>query len=78
MRVTAHPPLAALCALVGPLVSTSANRSGQPTVRGPDRLRLKLRLDGVLRAPLGGLSGPTEIRDGRTGALLRPGSAPIP
>jgi L-threonylcarbamoyladenylate synthase len=76
VRVTDHPLAAALCrAFGGPLVSTSANRSGQPPARAgwPLRLRFGCALDAVLEAPLGGRSRPSEIRDLATGELLRAG-----
>jgi L-threonylcarbamoyladenylate synthase len=75
VRVTAHPPARALCRLAGPLVSTSANRSGRPPAIDPATLRQRLFVDYLLRGPLGGHGGPTEIRDGRTGRILRPGAS---
>jgi L-threonylcarbamoyladenylate synthase len=78
VRVTAYPPTAALCQLVGPLVSTSANHSGRPAIR--DRLRCRAVLgrwlDAVAPGECGNLSGPTEIRDALTDQVLRPPSAP--
>jgi L-threonylcarbamoyladenylate synthase len=74
VRVSAHPPVAALCeAFGGALVSTSANLSGRPAPRhrgelDPALLRL---LDGVTEGETGGLSRPTPIRDARSGAELR-------
>lgn len=74
VRVTAHPLSAALCRVFGrALVSTSANRSGASPARSALAVR-RLFGDGVatiLHGPLGGLSGPTPIRDGTTGGLLR-------
>ncbi len=74
LRVTAHPLAAALCHAVGhPLVSTSANRSGQRPLRTPLGVQRVLgkNLDCLLHGPLGGQRGPTEIRDGLTGGVLR-------
>jgi L-threonylcarbamoyladenylate synthase len=74
LRVTAHPPAAALCrAFGGALVSTSANPHGEPPARTAQALEdyFGERLDGVLEAPLGGLARPTAIRDALTGAVLR-------
>ena len=74
VRVSAHPVLAGLSAAFGgPIVSTSANPSGARPARTasevqayfPDGLAL------VLDAPLGGLAGPTEIRDARDGRIVR-------
>ncbi|MGA7964906.1 MAG: Sua5/YciO/YrdC/YwlC family protein [Gammaproteobacteria bacterium] len=77
VRITAHPPARALCVASGTaLVSTSANASGEAPLDGPAALREAFGtvLDAVLEEPLGRLHGPTEIRDVRTGAILRPGS----
>ncbi len=73
VRVTAHPQMAALCRVVGPIVSTSANPSGRRparttlTARGYFRASVALYLQGSL----GPSSRPTSIRDGCTGELLR-------
>jgi L-threonylcarbamoyladenylate synthase len=74
VRVTAHPVAAALCrAWGGPLVSTSANRTGQSPARTALQVRLRLgaQVDFVLNGPCGGRSRPSTIRDGRSGAELR-------
>ncbi len=75
VRVTAHPPAAELCAACGPLVSTSANRSGGQPARTAlaARLRLGTDVDLVVPGRVGDLARPTEIRDGRTGEVLRAG-----
>lgn len=76
VRVTAHPVAAALCRRAGmPIVSTSANRSGQPACRSAAAVRLRFgaAVCAVVDGPLGGLGGPTEIRDALTGAVIRPG-----
>ncbi len=78
VRITAHPPARALCVAAGTaLVSTSANPSGQPPLAGPGELRRAFgpALDAILEGPLGGLRGPTEIRDLQTGRILRAGPA---
>jgi L-threonylcarbamoyladenylate synthase len=73
LRVTDHPAVQALCALTGPLVSTSANPAGRPAARS--RLRVQQyfgdRLDGVLNAPLGGRKNPSLIRELATGRVVR-------
>ena len=73
VRVTAHPLLAALCLRFGgALVSTSANRSGQPPCRTVTDVRL--RFDPALRVvpgATGGRASPTTIREAATGHLLR-------
>lgn len=79
VRVTAHPLAARLCAgFGGPLVSTSANRSGRPAARSALGVRRALgdRVDYVLTGKTGGAARPSAIRDGRSGRLLRAGGAP--
>lgn len=74
LRVTAHPPSAALChAFGGPIVSTSANRHGEPPARSAADIRAIFgdEPDGVLDAPLGGLDKPTPITDAVSGAIIR-------
>lgn len=74
LRVTAHAPSAALCrAFGGPIVSTSANRHGEPPARSAADIRAIFgeEPDGVLDAPLGGLDRPTPITDAVSGAIIR-------
>lgn len=74
LRVTAHEPAAALCrAFGGALVSTSANRHGEPPARSAADVRAALgdEIDAILNAPVGGLERPTPIRDAISGASLR-------
>lgn len=73
VRVTAHPVLRALCRRCGPLVSTSANRSGSPPARSIHDVRRQFRdtLDYIVPGALGGLAKPTTIRDVTTGHILR-------
>lgn len=76
VRITAHAGSAALCrAFGGAVVSTSANPHGQPPARTPLTLRRYFgdRLDYILPGPLGGRSRPSEIRDGRSGRVVRTG-----
>ncbi len=76
VRVTDHPVAAALCsAWGGPLVSTSANRSGHPPTRSPLAVqqRLGADIDYLLHGPVGARREPTEIRDAASGRVLRPG-----
>jgi L-threonylcarbamoyladenylate synthase len=78
VRVTAHPTSQVLCRLTGSaLVSTSANISGHPPLRDILRVRRLLGhdVDYVLPGALGGHEGPTEIRDGLTGRVLRAATA---
>ncbi len=74
VRVSAHPPVIALCnACGGALVSTSANRAGgaAPTRKTGLDPEVVALLDGVLDGETGGLLQPTPIRDARSGAVLR-------
>ncbi|HRY14299.1 MAG TPA: Sua5/YciO/YrdC/YwlC family protein [Candidatus Competibacteraceae bacterium] len=75
VRVTAHPLAAALCrACDHALVSTSANFSGHPPARNALVVRRQLgwSIDGLLPGSTGGAGKPTEIRDLRSGQLIRP------
>ena len=74
LRVTAHPVAAALCeAFGGPIVSTSANRSGSVPARSEDEVRALFPdgVDAFVPGNTGDDAGPTEIRDALTGAVLR-------
>ena len=74
VRVSAHPVVVALCAAFGgALVSTSANRAGQPAARDRHALDLLLMksIDGLVVGETGGRDGPSVIRDGMSGAVLR-------
>ncbi len=73
IRVSAHPLVAKLCLLTGPLVSTSANPSGVSPAKS--RLRIEQychgQLDAILSGELGQNSHPSTIRDLQTGQVLR-------
>lgn len=75
LRVTAHPVMAELCRAAGkPLVSTSANRSGEDPARTPGDVEQQFPgIDGMVTGSLGGADQPTEIRDLLTGNIVRPG-----
>ena len=79
VRVSAHPVAAALCRAFGaPIVSTSANLSGKPPARSALAVRKALGshgLDFLVPGKIGAQSGPTEIRHGRSGAVMRTGTA---
>ena len=74
LRVSEHPLVGELCALTGPLISTSANPAGRPAAR--TRLRVQQYfpkgLDGILTGELGGRKNPSVIRDLVTGKVFRP------
>ncbi len=74
VRVTAHPPAAALAlAADTAIVSTSANRSGKAPARTALQVRTRFgpSLDAIVPGHVGGLARPTEIRDLATGRVLR-------
>lgn len=76
VRVPDHPLSLALCRALGhPLVSTSANPAGRAPARSALQVRRYFgdRLDYILAGPVGGRRRPSEIRDGRTGTVIRPG-----
>ncbi|GGD72089.1 Sua5/YciO/YrdC/YwlC family protein [Lacimicrobium alkaliphilum] len=75
VRVSAHPVVAQLCELFDkPLVSTSANLTGQRPVTEASEI-VHTFADKVLLVPgeLGGSLKPSEIRHGLTGKIIRPG-----
>lgn len=74
VRITGHPVAAALCrAFGGVVVSTSANRAGEPPARRLDELSpdLLAGLDAWLDGETGGQAQPSTIRDARSGEVLR-------
>lgn len=75
LRLTRHAGARALCdAFGGALVSTSANRAGRPPARTALQVRrwFGTEVDVIVPGPTDGLRQPSEIRDLRTGAILRP------
>lgn len=75
LRIPAHPVVRALCHLAGmPLVSTSANRSGQTPAYHAFQVRRRFG-PSVYLAPgtVGGRAHPSEIRDLQSGTVLRHG-----
>ena len=74
VRVAGHPQVVALCQRFGgPIVSTSANRQGRNPARTQFEATLKLGrfVDYVLPGRVGEATGPSEIRDGLTGEVIR-------
>ncbi|MGH8040514.1 MAG: L-threonylcarbamoyladenylate synthase, partial [Rudaea sp.] len=74
LRVTAHPLAAALCrAFGGALVSTSANRHGEPPARSAAQARAAFgtELAYILDGETSGLDRPTTIRDALSGETIR-------
>ena len=74
VRISAHPLVIELCnAYGGALVSTSANRAGQPAALTRQTLdpEVLVGVDGLVAGDTGGLGAPTAIRDALTGAAIR-------
>lgn len=75
VRISAHPQVQALCRAFGkPLVSTSANLTGEEPARNIAQIPpgLAEQLAHIQAGEVGGLCNPSEIKDARTGALIRP------
>lgn len=74
VRVTTHPLAKQLCQQFGaPLVSTSANFSGQATTKDFSQLDIKLvqQVDGVIKQDCGELETVTPIKDAITDIQIR-------
>ena len=73
LRVSDHPLIKTLCALTGPLVSTSANISGFPPIKSVNEIEevFDQEIDYVLAGELGKLGKPTQIKNILTGEVLR-------
>lgn len=78
VRLTTNPTAAAICdAVASPIVSTSANVAGRPVARNRFVLRRQFGVsaDFIVPGDCGPATGPSEIRDLATGAIIRPRSA---
>ena len=76
IRISAHPIVQELCLAVGhPIISTSANRAGEPPLLTAVSVEemFSHQLSAVVSGDTGDLSTPSEIRDLRTGQLIRAG-----
>lgn len=64
VRFSQHPQVQALCGHVGPIISTSANPTGQPAAMSEQEVYdyFNKQLSYVLPGELGGYSKPSEIR----------------
>jgi len=74
IRVTAHQQTRELCTAAGMvLVSTSANRSGEPAATAESVVRKMLadEIDYILGGQTDGHNSPSQIRDALTDALVR-------
>lgn len=75
IRVTDHPQVQRLCTAFGkPIVSTSANLSGEPPARNWQEVKRQFGQDfPVFISETGGRINPSTIRDVITGELVREG-----
>lgn len=74
IRVSSHPMVQQLCKeFGGPIVSTSANFSGKPTVKSAIQAKCVLGpyLDFILSGPTGLANAPSRIIDMQTGRVIR-------
>jgi L-threonylcarbamoyladenylate synthase len=74
LRVTAHPIAAELCRRFGgAIVSTSANRHGEPPAKTSADVRAAFgaQVAYILDGAVGGLDKPTPIRDAISGDIIR-------
>lgn len=74
LRVSAHPPVAALCAAFGgPIVSTSANVAGEAPALDAEAVRRYFgsSVAAIVDGPVGGRDRPSTIRDLLSGETLR-------
>lgn len=75
LRVTDHPEVAELTRMAGKaIVSTSANPAGEPPARDVETVQRYFPDIAILKGSLGGLQGPTEIRELAGGRVIRPGN----
>ena len=76
VRVSAHPVVRDLCrAWGGPIISTSANRAGEPALRSEWALRRHplLQVDYLIPGTTQKRQKPSEIRDLQSGRIIRAG-----
>ncbi|RUR29757.1 tRNA threonylcarbamoyladenosine biosynthesis protein RimN [Vreelandella andesensis] len=74
LRVTDHPLIKSLCeAFGGPLVSTSANRAGNPPAMSADEVASIFgdEIAAIVEGELGGNAKPSTIKDLVTGKVMR-------
>jgi len=74
VRITDHPDVVALCQATNrPIVSTSANLTGQPPAKTWQQVQQQLegKVDFILKSETLGYSKPSQIIDGLTGQVLR-------
>ncbi|WDE05350.1 threonylcarbamoyl-AMP synthase [Thalassomonas viridans] len=75
VRVTEHPDVIALCRQTGkPIISTSANLSGQPSLAEYQQVvnEFQDKVDYIVEGKTLGLTSPSTIINALTGEILRP------
>lgn len=75
VRISSNSHVQALCGhLEAPLVSTSANKTGQPEITQAHLVRAKFKhsLDQIIAGEVGGYNRPSAIIDAQTQAIIRP------
>ena len=76
VRISDHPVVRVLCDAVGhPLVSTSANKAGEPPLLMEDQIisHFGEMIDTIVPGDTGSQTTPSEIRDLQTGQVIRSG-----
>ncbi|MGL4826979.1 MAG: Sua5/YciO/YrdC/YwlC family protein [Vibrionaceae bacterium] len=76
VRVSAHEPVRQLCQAWGaPVISTSANLSGQPPCKTAEEVAAQFgaSLPFILQAEVGIAANPSQICDAKTGKIIRAG-----
>ncbi len=74
IRISSHPTVKALCETANSaIVSTSANRAGQPPLVSAHQVRCQFQddLDQVVAGNVGGFSKPSAIIDAETQTMIR-------
>lgn len=74
IRISSHPIVKTLCEQIGgPIVSTSANESGKPTLKNALQIQKFLgpKLDFILSGPLGSHQQASRIIDLHSGRIIR-------
>ena len=75
VRVSSHPIVRSLCEELGPIISTSANPQAEEPAKTSQKVRsyFQTEVDYVIPANITNTLKPTEIKDARTGDIIRSG-----
>ena len=77
VRLTDHPVAMKVCRQSrSAIVSTSANRKNRPPLRTARQVQFEFgdNIDWIIDSPVGQANSPSEIRDARTGQIVRDGN----